>query len=81
MDLDFPVGYRALAGLESIVQAAGRVNREGKQTSGDLFVFEPDSVHARRMPADIRQAAEVACLILNCFDDPGLFAGCPLGLL
>jgi len=70
VDLDFPVGFRALAGLDSIVQAAGRVNREGKQKEGVLFVFEPDSPLIRRVPAYIRQGAEVARETLRKYPDP-----------
>jgi|LSQX01.1.fsa_nt_gb CRISPR-associated endonuclease/helicase Cas3 len=40
VDLDFDTGFRELAPLSSIIQTAGRVNREGKKAKSDVVIFD-----------------------------------------
>ncbi len=46
VDIDFPVVFRQEAGLDSILQAAGRCNREGKLGISKTFVFSLGKEHS-----------------------------------
>ena len=55
VDVDFPVVWRAMAGLESIAQAAGRCNREGRHPVGHVHVFtSPEG----KTPLEMRPLAD-----------------------
>lgn len=57
VDVDFPVVFRAAAGIDSVAQAAGRCNREGRMGRlGQVMVFEPE--HGLP-PGDFRRRAQI----------------------
>ncbi len=62
VDLDFPAVYRALAGLDSIAQAAGRCNREGLAETGEVVVFVPPD---RAPPGHLRKAEDACRAVLH----------------
>jgi CRISPR-associated endonuclease/helicase Cas3 len=63
VDVDFPVVYRALAGLDSIAQAAGRCNREGRlDGKGEVIVF----IAPKPAPKGLLLQGEQACRAVLC---------------
>lgn len=77
VDIDFPVVYRALAGLDSVVQAAGRCNRGDLLGElGKVYVFVPKAKW--KAPPDVERQGQQALMIANqhhdLFEKPALDA-------
>ena len=65
VDVDFPVVFRSLSGIDSIAQAAGRCNREGRNDTGNVFVFDPAHVLLRGYLRSVADSASELIAELN----------------
>jgi len=66
VDIDFPVVFRSVAGIDSIAQSAGRCNREGELPNGKVYIFYPEKVPAVGF---LRQGVEEANAVMRKYYD------------
>lgn len=81
VDVDFGAVIRFTAGLDSIAQAAGRCNRNGRPEPGIVHVVNPSAEDERLgMLPDIQVGKEKAEWVLDDYqDDPARFKCNPIG--
>lgn len=81
VDVDFASVIRYAAGLDSIAQAAGRCNRNGRLVCGKVYVINPrdEDENLSKLP-DILIGREKANRVLDDYDaDPERFGGNRIG--
>lgn len=71
VDVDFGSVIRFVAGLDSLAQAAGRCNRNGKQEKGNVFVLNPAEENVG-MLHDIKTGIAATNRIFTEFSDENL---------
>jgi CRISPR-associated helicase Cas3/CRISPR-associated endonuclease Cas3-HD len=67
IDVDFPTVYRSCAGIDSIAQAAGRCNREGKLDCGEVYIFQ---VEGEQFKGEQSDRVRIGKKILQRNEDP-----------
>jgi hypothetical protein len=81
VDVDFPVVWRAFGPLDSIAQAAGRCNREGRlHDPGRMIVFLPEKEHGKEYlypPGGYKEATETTNTLFKIKEIEALEKGIP----
>lgn len=66
VDLDFEAVFREMSGLDSIIQSAGRCNREGRRPSGYMHVF---TIADSKIPDSLKLKVNICASLMSEFDD------------
>lgn len=68
VDFDFQTVFRELAGLDSILQAGGRCNREGSRSDGCVYIFDADDT-PHKNDGDFDTRRNITKKLLEKFSD------------
>lgn len=69
VDVNFPQVWREQAGLDSILQTAGRCNREGKNPADESLVLV-FSLEGQDVPRMLASNVSAAAMVMRSYEDP-----------